>query len=132
MDLERTIATLEEKKNQTQTDKRKNLILCDYNSVVNDWIVAVMIDIEPSLVDSEITSDDIITLNLDITPESKLSMIWFLATSLSLVWQARQLGKPLSLFQIKAMIGAEIAVMKNTKFKEAALKIDSAINLSLM
>ena len=116
---------------QVVEDLPHALLGCAYNGFVNDWIIAVLIDLDPSLVDSELSSDNIVRLNLGIKDDRKFPVAWFLSLVFDLVWQARQTRKPVSLTRIKALIGAEVRTMRKTTFKRAATIIEKAINFSM-
>ena len=62
---------------------------------------------------------------------TKFSVLWFLSTVLSLVWRARQTRVPLSFPRMKATIGAEIAIMKKTRYISDASILESALNFSI-
>ena len=94
------------------------MLLCDHNAVFNDWLVAVLIDIDPELVFSDQTSTNII---------NRLAVTFFLATAFQIVWRKRQMRKPIVLREIKSFIEAEVAIWKRTKYIKAALLIESAL-----
>ena len=107
------------------------LLGCGYNGFANDWIIAVLIDLDSSLAEAELSSSNIVRLNLEIEDDKKFPVVWFLSLVLDLVLQARQTRKPVSITKIKAMIGAQVSTMMKTNLKESALMIDSAIKLSV-
>ena len=107
------------------------LLGCEYNAFANDWIIAVLIDLDPGLAEAELSSDNIVKLNLKIEDDRKFPVVWFLSLVLDLVWQARQARKPVSVTRMKALIGAEVSIMKETNLKNFANLIEPAINFSV-
>ena len=65
-------------------DLKHELLECSFNGILNDWIPAVLMDIDMSLINAELTNNNILTLNLEIEPEKKLAVVWFLTTALKL------------------------------------------------
>ena len=116
----------------TVQDLPHALLECQFNSFVNDWIVAVLINIDPGLIDAELTATKISTLNFPIDHESKFPILWFLAVSLSLIWEGRKIRKPMSVEKLQALIGAEVEILKQTKYRKSADKIDIATNFSIV
>ena len=92
----------------------------------------MLIDIDPGLLESELTPSNILTLNFKPESDKKFAVIWFLSTALHFVWQARQSRKQISLIYIRDQIRAEITILRETKHKNDASKLESALNLSLM
>ena len=92
----------------TFDDLSHSLLMCDFNSVVNDWILAVMIDLDPGLINEDLTSYNVVALNFELTTEAKFPIAWFLASAFELVWKRRMTKKPISISNIKAHLGAEI------------------------
>merc|ERR1711954_391496 len=89
---------------------------CDYNSNVNDMILAVLIDIDPDILNSDLTSINIVTLNLEVQHEKKLAFLIFLVTAFKLIWNLRKQKKPIILTQLKSLIEAELSILMKTKF----------------
>ena len=114
-----------------EEDLQHAMLDCDHNAVVNDWIIAVLIDIDPGVIDSDLTALNILTLNLDIEADKKLAVICFLSLALKEVWETRQKRRQMSLFKIKAQIQAEVAIMKRSKHEQSADIIELATNFSL-
>ena len=114
-------------------DLEHALLGCTYNSFVNDWVIAVIIDIDPSLVEAELSSENIITLNIEIKDDRRFAVAWFLTTVLNIVWQTRQSRKPVSVTKIRAYIGAEVTIMgkTNSTMRNTAKTIEAAINFTV-
>ena len=105
---------------------------CEYNTVVNDWLVAVLIDIDPEIhINSELTGSNIIALNLEVDPNKKLAVLSFLATAFQIIWNTRQLRKEMSIFRIRSLIEAEVSVLSRTKYQRSAQIIESALNFMI-
>ena len=75
---------------------------CSFNFIINDWIIAVLYDLNPNLLQIELTSLDIVKLNLETDDESRLPILWFLSVSLSLLWKSRISKRPISLQSLRA------------------------------
>ena len=105
-------------------------LACDYNGYANDWIITALIDIDDSLAHEELTPSNIATLNFNVAPETRLSVVWFLASVFPLIWEARKLRKPVSVFKMSRTIAADIAILRNTKHQKAANKIELALHFS--
>ena len=107
------------------------LLECSFNSSVNDWILAVLYNLDPSLIDADLSSINLITLNFQIQPASMFPVVWFLATSLRIVWQGRRDRKPISNDKLRSMIGADLDSLKKSKHKKSAEIIDNAIDFKM-
>ena len=107
------------------------LLDCDHNSVVNDWIIAVLFDIDPGLLDSELSSKNITTLNLNISEEKKLPVHLFLLQVFEIIWNRRLTRRMITLTDVQTTIQAEVSFLMNTKHDIAAQTIESALNFSI-
>ena len=103
---------------------------CDFNSNVNDWILAVLIDIDPDILNSDLTSINIVTLNLEVQHEKKLAFLIFLVTAFKLIWNLRKQKKPIILTQLKSLTEAELTILMKTKFSLTAKMIETALNFN--
>ena len=110
-------------------DLEHSLLGCDFNGAVNDWLLAVLlIDIDSGLLNVDLTSSDIVSLKLPLEPETRLPVLWFLTSVLSLVWKTRLSRKRIYLAQIKAIIEGDIIIMKKTDhFKTLSHIIETAL-----
>ena len=108
-----------------------SLLLCDYNSVINDWIIAVLFDLDPSLVLCEFSSIDIMLFNLQTEPEKRLPIVFFLASVFFIIWQKRQSRKPILLTEVTSSLKAEVSIWKESKYNSAAELIEHALNFVL-
>ena len=114
-----------------EADLNHVLLECDFNSVVNDWVIAVIFDLEPSLLDVDMSSTNILNLNFPTDSETVLAVTWFLSSVFPLIWRARQTKKPISLFYTRATLEAELKVLRKTHFKHTADQIENAINFAV-
>ena len=103
---------------------------CSYNNIVNDWILGVLIDIDPGLINDDLSSVNTIMMNFKAEDELLFPLVWFLSSVFMLVWKARTTRKPVRLERIKGELEADIAIMRKTKRMNEAYILDSAINLS--
>ena len=95
-------------------DLPHSLLECSYNGVFNDWILAVLLNLDQGLIYSDLSSANIATFNLEIDPEMKLAVTWFLVTAFKHVWQIRQKRKQIRLHTIKSLIEAETNLLRKT------------------
>ena len=112
-------------------DPEHALLLCDHNSVVNDWILAILINLDPTLVDYDLISTNIVRFNLVTESDKRLPVIFFLSSAFQIIWQKRQARKAIVLQEIIALIEAEVSILKMTKHTQAATIIESALKFSL-
>ena len=70
-------------------DMTHAVLECSFNSFINDWIVALLYDIDTNLLDSHVTSLNISTLNIPISHDRRFPVLCFITTSLMLVWKSR-------------------------------------------
>ena len=101
-------------------DLSHSFLKCDNNGVVNDWLLAVLLDIDPGLINADISSKNIISFNLQLDTETLLPVFWLLTTAFSLIWKARVAKKVVSLHRMKATIEAELIVWKRTNLRNIA------------
>ena len=85
---------------------------CTFNSAINDWIVAVLYDIDTSLLDHPVTSLNLSTFNLPISHDGKFPVIWFIAAVLMIVWKSRCEKKPITIPKLRSLLLAELELMK--------------------
>ena len=104
------------------------LLGCEYNGFVNDWIVAVLIDIDPCLAEDNLIAENIARLNIEIDDELMFPVVWFLSHVFEMTWNERKLRKPVSVTRIKACIGAEVNILEKTKYNRHAHVIERALN----
>ena len=64
-----------------------------------------------------VTPKMLVMLNFSPSDSMELPLVWFLATSLSLVWEARQSGKQLTLGSFSSEVFARVKVLQDTKWK---------------
>ena len=76
-------------------DLAHSMLECDFNGMINDWVTAVLLDIDPGLLNSVLSSINIVTLNLQTDGDMhvKLAVVWFLSKAMQLLWQAFNLHK---------------------------------------
>ena len=109
------------------------MLQCDFNGIINDWVPAVLLDIDPSLIDSDLSSDNIVRLNIKTEQETHLqiTVLWFLSKTLEIIWQTRKTRKQIPLLKFIAILEAEIELLMKTKYKKSANIIHSAINFDV-
>ena len=112
-------------------DLQHTFLECDFNNVVNDWVIGVLIDIDPSLIDIELSSQSIITLDSSIEVTSRLPVLFFLSLVFDYIWRRRQSIKSISLTELHAMISVDVYILKSTKFMKAAQTIENALNFDV-
>ena len=91
-----------------------SLLECRFNQV-NDWILGVVIDIDPNLIYEDFSSTNLLTLNLPLKPETRLVTTWVLSTVLVAVWRNKQSRKPEKLMSATATITGISLVFRNSK-----------------
>ena len=109
-------------------DLAHDLIECDYNGVVNDWIMAVLYDIDPSLINADMDSHNIVTFNLPVDSETEFAVWWFLIEVFQIVWGSRMSQKPVSLAKTKAYLNAQIQILKRSRLNHIFEQIETAMN----
>ena len=107
------------------------LLECSGNSAVNDWVIAVLFDIDPGLLDYELSGTNLVTLNIGVENDMKLPVVCFLSLAFGFIWKRRRTMKTMTIFDIKTSIQAEVHILKKTKHRNAAEIIDSALNFTL-
>ena len=112
----------------TDEDLSHALIECSFNGLINDWILAVLFDIDPSLLNTELNSGDIVSFDIPLDAENKLPVVWFLLSVFQIIWNCRSSRKAVSFVNVKSSIEAELHMMKKTKFKHKFDHIESALN----
>ena len=105
-----------------------DMMECDFNGIVNDWIIAVLIDIDPTLINTELNAVNLSSFNLQTDRETSIPVLWFLTTIFNLIWTARISKKPPSFTTIKAEIKADLTIWKRTNYNNMAVIIESALN----
>ena len=103
------------------------LLECSFNNV-NDWIIAVMIDISEDLIDVDLSSSNLVTLNIPLESETRQAVAWFLATVFSVVWRARQTRKAPTINYTRLIIETELKILKETRYRNIAESLENAIN----
>ena len=112
-------------------DLQHSLLSCDHNNVVNDWLIGVLIDLDPGLVDCELSARNILTLDFQINDCKKLAVLFFLTLVFEFIWKKRQAKKSISLMEVHAMILADVSILKQTRFINEAKTIESALNFDI-
>ena len=79
----------------------------------------------------EITVSDIITLKLPLEDSTEHPVMWLISTSIMLVWNAKAAGKDLAFSSFKAEVQANLAVLKETRWRYYVLH-NSALILEEM
>ena len=113
-----------------QEDLPHALLECDHNGGVNEWIIAVLIDIDPGILNSEMSSTDIITLNLNLDYDAYFPAVLFLSIAFETIWKNRQLRKTVTLREVRSSILAEMDILKKTRHKYDADVIECATNFN--
>ena len=93
-------------------DLTHDLVECDFNGTFNDWILGVLINIDPSLLNCELSGVNIVGFNLPMDEDTALPVTWFLTTVFSLVWKANCARKPISFSKMKAAIEGDISILR--------------------
>ena len=90
--------------------------------------MGVLIDLDPGLLNVNLSGSNLVTFNLRLDRESQLPVLWFLTTVFSLIWKARSSRKQINYRKTKLTIEGEILIMKKTQYNKVAELIESAIN----
>ena len=96
-------------------DLQHCLLNWEHNNVVNEWIIGVLIDIDPGLEDYNLSGKNIITLDLPIDVDKRLSVLFFFTSVFGFIWKMRQAKKPVCLTEVHAMTLAEVSLLKNSQ-----------------
>ena len=105
-----------------------SLTECQHFGIIGDWMLGVLIDIDDSLVNVELSGEKLVSFTLPMERETELPIVWFLATVFQLLWEARTTRKPITVSKMKPAIQAELTIMKKTKFYNSAQLIENAIS----
>ena len=97
----------------------------------NDWILGVLIDIDPALINDQLSSENIITLNINIGEESRLATLFFLAMVFNFIMRKRQANKAISMREVHAMLLANVSMLKKTMFTNEAKTIENDLNFDI-
>ena len=93
--------------------------------------MAVLIDIDDSLLDCDLSASNLISLNLPLEPQVSQTVVWFLTTTHMITWKSRQTVRMSTIQQTRDLIQAELWILSETKHHKIAKIIENAINFML-
>ena len=94
--------------------------------------MAVLIDIDGTLIDYALYATNLIYMNLPLESEARQAVAWFLTTAYSITWKSRLTGKKSSIQLTRELIQAELNIFKESKYSNIANKVETAINFMLI
>ena len=80
------------------------------------WVQGLAHDVSP---------EEAIQLQLDddLTDVEELAVVYFLATGLKYIWEARMSKKQISLHQLRSELEAKISILRKSRHKDAGAKM---------
>ena len=93
--------------------------------------MAVLIDINDSLLDCDLSASNLISLILPLEPQVSQTVVWFLTTTHMIIWKSRQKVRMSTIQQTRDLIQAELRILSETKHHKIAKIIENAINFML-
>ena len=109
----------------TLCDQLHALVLCPFNSETSLWIFNCLRILFPNLQPSQLLR---LEFNLDSMTEKALPVTWLVARTFHIVWKSRIQKKQTTVAITRAQLEAGIMLMRKTRFKDAAITIDSLIS----
>ena len=96
------------------------LFTCPHSMVASlallGWVQGLAHDVSP---------EEAIQLQLDddLTDVEELAVVYFLATGLKYIWEARMSKKQISLHQLRSELEAKISILRKSRHKDAGAKM---------
>ena len=100
-----------------------SLLLCPFNAEAGNFLLDVLHQHLPSLLPQQV-----VLLDLNVNEDLQLPLLYITAEVLSQIWLFRREKRPCHLASIRAALEAGINIMRKSRFKEAARKLNNLIN----
>ena len=112
-----------------QLDTTEHLLVCSHSTEVSTPLLTCL----SSQVDN-LSTKDVICLNLHTSESWELPAVWLVATCMNFIWEERIAGRRARLETCRAELLARVGLLKQTRWKHyslhnSALLLDEAINL---
>ena len=99
------------------------MFLCDNNSNTAQWLLQLLQKQVPNL-----TPQQVILLDLNLEEKFQLPFVWLIANTLSIIWNSRVEKKSVSLITTRAVLEANIMLLRKTRFRAASETLNLLIN----
>ena len=109
-------------KNLTE-DLGHALVLCEGNNGVGHRVLECLRKFVPN-----IDVKSALCLEIDVEEDLELPLVWMLATVFSAVWKLRIAKTKILLFEVRSTLEAKINLLRETRFSNAALKLDQIVD----
>ena len=76
-----------------------------------------------------LTRSQILVLNFNLEPSEELPAVWLASHFLSNIWSCRVEKKKVRLYAVRADLEARASLLRETRFKNDALKIEELIQI---
>ena len=100
------------------------LMQCPYNHSVSNLLLETIQHILPGL-----RHDQVVLLDLDLTTDQELPVIFLIASLLSQVWNCRIGKKPCNLVNVRANLEASVQILRKSRHSKAAAKLGEIMRL---
>ena len=95
------------------------MFLCNHNSNIAQWLLQLLRKHVRYL-----TPQQVILLDMNLEEKLKLPFIWLIANTLGIIWNSRVEKKATSLITTRAVLEANIMLLRKTRFKGAAEQLN--------
>ena len=69
-------------------------------------------------------AEDVLRLELQVDEEDELPVVWFLATTIRILWDTRQSSSRVHMYTIRSQLEAEINLLRKTRLEYLVTKIE--------
>ena len=96
------------------------LVYCQGNDRVGMQLYECLREIQPSL-----QVEAVLRLELEVEDELELPVVWLIGCVLGILWNLRQQSNSIVKgYQVRSQLEAEINLLRETRFSDAAAKLD--------
>ena len=101
-----------------------DLFQCQANKNVGTALLLALRLSHPAL-----TIESAIRLELDVTDEEELPLVWLLAASLLSIWEQRQSSNRVQPYLVRTQLEAKVNLLRNTSYLNCATALSEKIQL---
>ena len=95
------------------------IFYCDANDGVGTKIMEALHKVQQVLV-----VEEVLRLELQVDKEDELPVVWFLASTMRILWDTRQSGSRVDTYTIRSQLEAEINLLRKTRLEFLVTKIE--------
>ena len=95
------------------------IFYCDANDGVGTKVMEALHKVQQVL-----EAEDVLRLELQVDEEDELPVVWFLATTIRILWDTRQSSSRVHMYTIRSQLEAEINLLRKTRLEYLVTKIE--------